>query len=229
MISADPVRASFGLRASDVKAASALVQQTKGFTSPLQSLPSSASVGEFSEAADIFGSNRNRYGRFQNRADDAYAESMEEYDFTEEGWEFANLAEDPRHKDASPAPMSLVPTSTINPDRPRTVAAGYLPNPDDPSNGKLSVVFRDGTFYNYFNVSPGEWGAFKQNRSKGRFIAAFLDSKPRGAADVGGADTAVARQLLYRVARTSQSTTRDSGKRAQQINYGSRSEHLRRF
>ena len=227
-VGADSVRKAYGMRAPDVLTASALMQQgPKGqFVSPLQSLPTAASVGEFTETLDMFGSNRDRFGRYQNRADDVYADSMEEYSFTEDGYNYENLAEDAQHRTSGPAPLSLVPTSTINPDRPRTVAAGYLANPTDSADGKLSVVFRDGTFYNYYNVSMAEWNAFKQNRSKGRFILRFLDSKPRGAADVDGADDA-GKLLLYRIARTSQSSARDG--KTTQINYESRRQNTRRF
>ena len=82
-------------------------------------------------------------------------------------------------EDASPADITLVPTSTTNPSRPRTVAAGY-----DEDEMKLTVVFRDGTFYNYYEVDKNEWAAFKANRSKGAIIAQMLDFHPRGPADM---------------------------------------------
>jgi hypothetical protein len=81
-------------------------------------------------------------------------------------------------EDTSPAPLTLVPTSTSNPKRPRTVAAGY-----DEDEQKLTVVFRDGTFYNYYDVDKTEWEVFKANRSKGAVIYRMLDFKPRGPAD----------------------------------------------
>jgi hypothetical protein len=78
------------------------------------------------------------------------------------------------------APITLVPTSTTNPKRPRTVAAGYLP-----STKTLSVIFRDGTLYNYYEVGSLEWANFKRARSKGRFIYTYLDQKPRGFPEEG--------------------------------------------
>jgi hypothetical protein len=30
----------------------------------------------------------------------------------------------------------------------------------------MTVVFRDGTFYNYYQVTPGEWEAFHASYSK---------------------------------------------------------------
>lgn len=102
-------------------------------------------------------------------------------------------------EDTSPADLTLIPTSSTNPERPRTVAAGY-----DEDEEKLTVMFRDGTLYNYYEVSKGEWQAFKANKSKGVYIYSVLDFKPRGYAD----DTSIGRrerQALYRFARGVQS------------------------
>ena len=112
--------------------------------------------------------------------------------------------------DTAPAPMSVVPTNTINPARPRTVAAGY-----DRSRKVISVVFRDGTFYNYYRVDPREWQAFKMSRSKGRYIKAHLDGKPRGYADVGAVPVNV-RSALYNVMRAQQIMGAETNERWQQ-------------
>ena len=101
-------------------------------------------------------------------------------------------------EDTSPADITVVPTSTTNPERPRTVAAGY-----DEDEEKLTVIFRDGTFYNYYEVSGGEWAAFKANRSKGAIIARMLDFKPRGPADVSSLSKK-AQQAFYRYSRGAQ-------------------------
>jgi hypothetical protein len=101
-------------------------------------------------------------------------------------------------EDDSPADITVVPTSTTNPDRPRTVAAGY-----DEEEEKLTVIFRDGTFYNYYEVSGGEWAAFKANRSKGAIIARMLDFKPRGPANVSDLSTQ-AQKAFYRYSRGAQ-------------------------
>lgn len=98
-------------------------------------------------------------------------------------------------EDSSPAPLTLVPTSTTNPQRPRTVAAGY-----DEEEEKLTVMFRDGTLYNYYEVDPSEWSAFKANRSKGAVIYRMLDFKPRGYADSSDMSES-ARQAFYRFSR----------------------------
>ena len=100
--------------------------------------------------------------------------------------------------DDSPAELTVVPTSTINPERPRTVAAGY-----DKTENKITVVFRDGTFYNYYQVTPQEWQRFKAVVSKGRYIYNYLDTHPRGPADVS-AISATARKAFYRFTRAAQ-------------------------
>jgi hypothetical protein len=129
----------------------------------------------------------------------------------------SNVAETPY--DASPVPLTDMPTSSTNALRPRTVAAGYLPyvgtrrNPRDQQKGKMTVLFRDGTLYNYYDVSPGEWLNFKGSISKGRpwlnkknqyqgADGLFL-AKPRGPADVSLIDDS-ARQQIYIIARTAQ-------------------------
>ena len=63
----------------------------------------------------------------------------------------------------APAELTDVPTSSLNASRPRTVAAGY-----DASRRILTVVFRDGTVWNYSNVTEGEWQNFHASVSKGR-------------------------------------------------------------
>lgn len=119
------------------------------------------------------------------------------------GYTYANLGEAPSTALVSsvgtgPADITQSPTATTNPDRPRTVAAGY-----DSQRKVLTTVFRDGTFYNYYGVSGLEWGNFKRARSKGRFIRLYLDGKTRGTASMGGVPQAH-QELLYKVARTTQ-------------------------
>jgi len=101
-------------------------------------------------------------------------------------------------EDTSAADITVVPTSTTNYRRPRTVAAGY-----DEDEEKLTVIFRDGTFYNYYEVDENEWKAFKANRSKGAIIAQMLDFKPRGEADASSM-SAKAQQAYYRFSRGAQ-------------------------
>jgi hypothetical protein len=64
------------------------------------------------------------------------------------------------------------PTPSINPPRPRTLAAGY------DSNGKtLRIRFRDGAIYEYYNVQQNEWRNFKRVKSPGRFVNRVLNAK----------------------------------------------------
>jgi hypothetical protein len=72
-----------------------------------------------------------------------------------------------------------VPTKTSNPDRPRTVAAAY-----NPERAVLTVMFRDSTLYNYYDVDLDEWLTFRELESKWQYIKDVLDYKPRGPASV---------------------------------------------
>lgn len=78
--------------------------------------------------------------------------------------------------------ITIVPTSSINPARPRTLAAGY-----NHKTKTLTVIFRiedndgyHGEPYNYYDVPNIQWQNFKRARSKGVFIYTYLDSHPRG-------------------------------------------------
>ena len=61
--------------------------------------------------------------------------------------------------------ITVAPTRTSNPGRPRTLAAGYNYETDT-----LRVVFREGAVYDYFDVSTAEWTQFKRSASPGRFL-----------------------------------------------------------
>ena len=101
----------------------------------------------------------------------------------------------------APAPLTDIPTSSINAARPRTVAAGY-----DEARQVLTVVFRDGTLWNYYQVTPGEWQTFHSSISKGRpwlNAGGPFTKKPNGPADMTGIDPAVQAQL-YNFARKMQ-------------------------
>lgn len=65
------------------------------------------------------------------------------------------------------------PTPTINPGRPRTLAAGY-----DENAMTLRVKFRDGDVYGYYNVPPSVWARFQRASSPGRFINSTLNRYP---------------------------------------------------
>lgn len=195
---------SYSMTAEQAIGAASLMDRSE-VISPLAGLPVSAGKGDFSFAKGVLGKATGEGGLW----DDYWQDDQSGYDYN-------NLAGSKvtvggrtyvrpgtaitSGRDRQPAPISLVPTSTINPDRPRTVAAGY-----DQRRGVLTVVFRDGTFYNYYEVDPNTWADFKAAHSKGRFIEARLDSQPRGTANMAKSPT-YAREQLYRIARTGQLT-----------------------
>lgn len=81
-----------------------------------------------------------------------------------------------RHR-GDAAPLTYVPTKTTNAQRPRTLAAGY-----DRATQTLTVVFRDGTTWNYYGVTYQMYTAFKASPSPGRYIRTRLDFKAYGPA-----------------------------------------------
>lgn len=184
-----------------------------------ESIPISSSRAEFNKIQNIMGDDVEifrQYGptKYQNLAGLPAEEYEQYYDrggkiFSRQFYEVISLEDEDidyvpgfqpdAEEDTSPADLTLVPTSSTNPERPRTVAAGY-----DEDEEKLTVMFRDGTLYNYYEVTKGEWQSFKANRSKGAYIYRVLDFKPRGYAD----DTSIGRKerdALYRFARGLQS------------------------
>lgn len=182
---------------------------TSVFGSDFQGIPTASSKAAFNQMTDIMADNdaaMKYYNptQYDNLAglpatmDTMFQSGSRPYyevvdltgDLIVPGYEGPQLEED-----ESPADLTLVPTSTTNPERPRTVAAGY-----DEAEEKLTVVFRDGTFYNYYEVSSSEWGAFKANRSKGAIIYQMLDFKPRGYADVSTLSKG-AQDAFYRFSR----------------------------
>jgi KTSC domain len=67
--------------------------------------------------------------------------------------------------------ISVAPTKTSNPGRPRTIAMGY-----DYESDRLRVVFREGAVYDYFDVSTAEWWRMKRSASPGRFLNRVLST-----------------------------------------------------
>ena len=65
--------------------------------------------------------------------------------------------------------ISVAPTRSSDPGRPRTRAMGYDYNTDT-----LRVVFREGAVYDYFGVSTAEWWRMKRSASPGKFINRVL-------------------------------------------------------
>lgn len=168
---------------------------------------------------------RNKFPQYQAdafRGTTAYEEQLQQNreeldeDVNQRPVNFANLA---------------IPTSTSNPSRPRTLAAGYYlyvgerAKPYADRRGKITVMFRDGVFWNYYNVPPGVWREFKGSISKGpmlnrknRFQGSdgILLSYPNGPADVSDVPDELQR-IVYRVARGTQDSKATKYKRDVQV------------
>jgi hypothetical protein len=134
------------------------------------------------------------------------------------GWTFKGVA-------VAPSALSDLPTSTTNWRRPRTVAAGYDYDAEN-DTGVLTVVFRDGTFYNYYDVPSSVWIEFHNSFSKGpmlnrktknggQAIDGKLLSYKHGPADMSSLSPK-AQEFLYKVARTIQIYNREKTPRVNQ-------------
>jgi hypothetical protein len=194
------MQAEYGISDEGIVGASrAMAQGPAGPANPFSAIPIASSRAEFYDAIQIFGTESDSF----MHPDDSQFYSPQG---PSAGYYYNNNAmfpsswTGPNSTQGSPAPISEVPTSTTDPNRPRTVAAGY-----DNTRKTLTVVFRDGTYYNYYGVDGRTWQNFKRARSKGRFILTYLDAHPRGVADVSTL-TAPARETLYRLSRTGQIT-----------------------
>lgn len=84
---------------------------------------------------------------------------------------YEELAEAAQGNDALLLPYQ--PTPTIDPKRPRTLAAGY-----DERTMTLRIKFRDGEYYTYYNIPPSVWYKFQRVSSPGRYINSALNSYP---------------------------------------------------
>lgn len=69
--------------------------------------------------------------------------------------------------------LPYAPTPSINPPRPRTVAAGYSKETET-----LRVEFREGAIYEYYNVPQRVWRNFRRVKSPGRAINRTLNAYP---------------------------------------------------
>lgn len=140
-----------------------------------------------------------------------------DYDVNDEGYLYQNLAKKPvpmvsSSTDTSPAPISVSPTSTTNWRRPRTVAAGWAARSSNGDIGTLTVVFRDGTMYNYYDINLNTWRNFRNAYSKGRYIRLYLNERRRGPARFTGVPEEY-REAMYRLARTAQYQSATGGGR----------------
>lgn len=193
---------TYGLTVEQAIGAASLMDRSQ-VVSPLAGLPVSASTGDFAFAKGVLGKATGADGLW----DEYWEDDQDGYGYQNAGG--TTVIRNGKAtvvpgipvtsgRNRQPAPISLVPTSTTNPERPRTVAAGF-----DESRGVLTAVFRDGTFYNYYGVDRGVWDAFKVAPSKGRFILDNLDGMERGTANMAKSPV-YARESLYRIARTGQ-------------------------
>jgi hypothetical protein len=100
----------------------------------------------------------------------------------------------------APAAITDIPTSTTDVLRPRTVAAGY-----DSDRRVMTVVFREGAVFNYYDVSPGEWRTFHSSFSKGALLVkgSVFDQKDRSPAVLEDLDPLIYAEISY-VARQAQ-------------------------
>jgi hypothetical protein len=106
----------------------------------------------------------------------------------------------------APTTLKITSTSTSNPAKPRTLAAGY-----NPGTKVMTVVFRDGTWWNYYDVPEDIWEGFRQAESKGKYLqSSGLDGwDSMGPADFGGfSDTQ--REMLNSVANRASSFQRQT-------------------
>jgi hypothetical protein len=107
------------------------------------------------------------------------------------------------------AKLELKGTSTINPQNPRTIAAGY-----DNNTGTMTVVFPKNVWWNYYNVPEAVWLDFKAAYSKGRFLRSNgFDS---GVYDMGAVDMG---NMSSRQRSTLNTVARDAA-RMQQLTRG---------
>lgn len=63
------------------------------------------------------------------------------------------------------------PTPSVNPPRPRTLAAGY-----DSRTRTVRIRFRNGQVYEYYDVPSNVWRNFRRVKSPGRMINRVLNN-----------------------------------------------------
>lgn len=105
-------------------------------------------------------------------------------------WDDADMYADLLEGDYEGEALKQVPTNTEHPERPRTVAASY-----DPVREIMTLVFLDGTYWNYSNVGMEDWIKFRDASSKWRLLRDYFDINfPHGRANM--ADVPLDVQLL---------------------------------
>lgn len=161
-------------------------------------------------------------GRFTTRSPRTDFSPNRQDSFVYEAGSGALVAGGPKYLDDDgvdqrPINLTQIPTSSVNAARPRTVAAGYALEmgsrslPEAQRTGKLTVMFRDGTLWNYYNVPYGVWLTFSNSLSKGPMLnratkntsEGVLLSYPHGPADISDIPEEIQEQL-WRVSREAQ-------------------------
>jgi hypothetical protein len=92
-------------------------------------------------------------------------------------------AEADKDFEAQATPPVIQGTSSSNPSRPRTLSAGY-----DRANQVLTVLFREGQWWEYRGVPEEMWFGFRDAESKGKYLrSSGLDNwGDMGPADISG-------------------------------------------
>lgn len=130
----------------------------------------------------LFGS-RAEQGNAQTSASKVLP-TLEDYLFTNPITKKEQKAEEDSFQTVAATNMRA--TTSTNPKRPRTIKAGY-----DLKTQTMTVVFRDGTWWNYYDVPSYMWQGFILSESKGRYLSdSGLDQWPKmGPADPAGMPT----------------------------------------
>lgn len=95
--------------------------------------------------------------------------------------------------------LQIMATSTTNPERPRTLRAGY-----DRKTKTMIVVFRKNVWWAYRDVPEDMWEGFKQAESKGKYLReSGLDTwADMGPANLGNMTRQQRIMLAYNVKRS---------------------------
>lgn len=145
--------------------------------------------------------------------EDVTAGQFESLDKSEDSVSFAEFEE---NNDRHPAPITIRATATSNPKKPRTLRAGY-----ESRTGTLTVIFEDGTWWNYYKVPEDMWQAFRAAPSKGRYLRqSGLDEwpdmgVPNMAAMSPQMEVALGKSNLLQKAREGKQSNRITGPRAE--------------
>lgn len=131
----------------------------------------------------LFGSTTEVTGNYQTSSGKVLP-TLEEYLFNPPQTKKEQKAEEESFQTVVASNMRA--TTSTNPKRPRTIKAGY-----DAKSQVMTVVFRDGTWWNYYDVPPYMWQGFILADSKGAYLASSgLDQWPKmGPADPAGMPT----------------------------------------